>query len=186
MKRIGVDIDDVMTTTSAVYLDRVEKMLNRKFNREDLTEYLFEDSLDLSLAEVERVWQVLLQDDIWENMPTLEGMQPTVERLQKKYPLFIVTSRPILLKEKTEKWLANMKINYDKLIFTDMTTKLKYITEENISLTHFIEDRWDFAWELAAGGIEVLLFDQPWNRKQAVCPGMRRVQNWQEIEKLLL
>ncbi|RLD16219.1 MAG: hypothetical protein DRI36_06005 [Caldiserica bacterium] len=186
MKRIGIDIDGVLTDTANVFLDYVYRIYGKRYTVSQITDYFFEEVLDLSIEEVNRIWEEIFRDNIWENLPPIDGAVEVVQELQRKYPIYIITARPEIALEGTKKWLENYGIKYEKLIIANLDTKVGFMRKENINLTYFIEDRWEFAVEFAKEGIFVFLLNQPWNIKKGDFPGVRRVNNWKEIGEILL
>ena len=56
--------------------------------------------------------------------------------------------------------------------------------KEAKSVLH-IEDNLTYAEEIANAGINVILFDYPWNRKENLNPLIRRVSSWIEVIPLI-
>ncbi|HLD29330.1 MAG TPA: hypothetical protein VJC03_03225, partial [bacterium] len=160
-KIVGIDIDGVLADTAGFFLDRVHQYLGKRFHMESVTEYFFEDCLDLTVKEVEEVWRRMTEEGKWEKIPLIKGVKESILPIQSKFPLHIITARPQVTEGATKIWLEKHGIRYASLIFANLDTKVDFLKKYNLQLTHFIEDRWDFALEFSGHGIEVLLLDQP-------------------------
>jgi len=185
MKKIGVDVDGVLTDTAKVFLDYVYRIYGKKYRVEDITEYFFEEILDLTIEEVNYVWERIFEDNIWETLPPIEGAVENLKEIQKKYPVFVITARPDFAREGTEKWFKRYDIHYERLVIANLDTKVGFLKKEGLELDYFIEDRWDFAVEFAQEEIDVFLLNQPWNINKGNFKRVRRVNNWNEIKDLL-
>ncbi|MEA3507143.1 MAG: hypothetical protein U9R36_06625 [Elusimicrobiota bacterium] len=165
MKNIGVDIDGVIVDTVEVYLQYIYKVTGRRFKQKDITEYFFEDCLAISREEVTKAVEMMFEEDIWDSIPFYDGALDALKKIGSEHNLYIITSRPPVAKKSTQAWIQKRGIPAEKTIFTDMDSKLDYIKEHDLELDCFIEDRLEFALEVAQEVPEVLLMDRPWNRR---------------------
>jgi uncharacterized HAD superfamily protein len=55
-----------------------------------------------------------------------------------------------------------------------------------IGADYMIEDGPEYALDVASKGINVLLYDAPWNRKHVFPDNVKRIYSWSEIEKIVL
>ncbi len=176
MKNIGVDIDGVIVNTALVYLDYIEKVCGRKFSPEQVTSYFFEDCIEVSPRQAALAMEKMIGDCIWDEIPFYEGALESLREMGEKHNLYIVTSRPPKAVTATRKWVRDCSIPAREVIFTDMESKLRPLEKRKIKLDYFIEDRWEFASEIASSGATVFLVDRPWNRDFPVNRGIIRVK----------
>lgn len=178
---IGTDLDGVIADSDPVYRFFIKKFLGRELKREDVTSFFYEDCLGISAAEMNKVWDFFNEEKGWEKIEPVAGAIECLNKFAIKNKIFVVSSRPVFLEKVTKDWLDSHKINYDKLILTDGQPKLNVV--KDLSITHFIEDRLDYAQDMAKAGIKVLLFDYPWNQHSEKQSNLFRVGNWGEINE---
>jgi uncharacterized HAD superfamily protein len=181
MNHIGVDIDGVIVDTVEIYLQYIYKVTGRQFEQKDITEYFFEDCLDIAKEEVTKAVEMMFEEDVWGSIPFYDGALDALKRIGGEHNLYIITSRPSVAKKTTLAWIQKHGIPAAQTIFTDMDSKLDYIKEHGLELDCFIEDRLEFALEVAAEVPQVLLMDRPWNREYDNSNGLVRVKDWAEI-----
>ncbi len=181
MKNIGIDIDGVILDTVEVYLNYIERVTGKKYCQEDITEYLFENCVDITEEEMSMALGKMIEDDIWGEIPFYPEALKSLRHIGTKKNLYIKTSRPEVARESTLQWIKEHDIPVRRAVFTDMESKLSYIKDENIKLDCFVEDRFKFALEVAGDGVKVLLVDRPWNKKYKLENGIVRVKNWNQI-----
>ncbi|MFA5779555.1 MAG: hypothetical protein WC947_05425 [Elusimicrobiota bacterium] len=178
---IGTDLDGVIADSDPVYRFFIKKFLGRELKREDVTSFFYEDCLGISVEEMNRVWDFFNEEKGWEKIEPVAGAIECLNKFASKNKIFVVSSRPVFLEKVTKDWLDKYKVNYDKLILTDGQPKLNVI--KNLNITHFIEDRLDYAQDMAKAGIKVLLFDYPWNQHSEKQLNLFRVENWGDINE---
>ncbi|MGM0441319.1 MAG: 5' nucleotidase, NT5C type [Elusimicrobiota bacterium] len=185
MKNIGIDIDGVILDTVEVYLDYIEKVSGKRYQKPQITDYLFENCLDITEEEMSMALGMMIEDNIWGEIPFYRQALESLKRIGTEKNLYIITSRPEVAREPTLKWIEKHGIPAHKVVFTDMETKLDYIERENIKLDCFVEDRFKFALEVSGAGVKVLLMDRPWNKKYELENGIVRVRDWEHIVDLI-
>lgn len=178
---IGTDLDGVIADSDPVYRFFIKKFLGRELKREDVTSFFYEDCLGISVAEMNRVWDFFNNEKGWEKIEPVAGAVEFLNKFAVKNKVFVVSSRPAFLEKDTKEWLERYEVNYNKLILTDGQPKLNAI--KNLNISHFIEDRLDYAQEMAKAGIKVLLFNYPWNQHNEKQPNLYRVENWNDINE---
>lgn len=178
---IGIDIDGVIADSDPVYRMFIKKYLGKDLKREEVTSFFYEDCLGISSGEMDKVWDLFNEEQGWNIIEPVEGAVECLNKFSSKNKIFVISSRPAFLENVTRNWLEQYRIKYDKLILTDGLPKLDAV--KNLGITHFIEDRLDYAVEMAKNGIKVLLFDYPWNQCDEKQPNLFRVKNWSDINE---
>ena len=82
--------------------------------------------------------------------------------IQNEFPF--ITARPDDTKEKTEEMLDNILGNITSNVKLTICKKSKIESVKEEGITHYIEDRWKYARELADNEVKVFLRLKPWNR----------------------
>lgn len=105
MKRIAIDMDDVLADTSLKIIDQVNLRLNKNYNHADLLE---SDALKLAFyQDYQSDNQFLWEPGFFLDIAVKEDAVEVVKQLQEKYEVFVVsaaTEFPESMKEKLT-WL---------------------------------------------------------------------------------
>ncbi len=182
-KRIGVDFDDVL----ADFCRYIVAMYNAKHGTSHKVETMDEIYLD-KLWGGSREEAVDFVNDYFPftgETPPIKGVKEALETLAKDHELILITGRPETAMEVTHGWLEThlpgiFKTTYFTNQFTDpeKMSKAKFCKAHGIDV--MIDDFRGTALDMAAAGIPVLLFDQPWNQGE-MPSGVTRVHSWQEV-----
>jgi len=127
----------------------------------------------------------------YQTIPPFEETVRTIKKLAEYHELHVVTGRTEFLSVATEAMLAQY--------FPDIFTSIEYMGMfsghnlskgdvcEQIRADLLIDDHMMHAEQVAAKGIQVLLFGEyPWNQGKILSPHITRVRDWAEVEKVLL
>ncbi len=118
----------------------------------------------------------------------VEDSVDTLKNILKDHEIIIITSRPISWKEKTEKWIGKhlSKINAKGIYSGDFHSQGKTKAEicEELKIVLMIEDNKNYALECAKRGIQVILFDKPWN-VGINHENIKRINSWTEAIKII-
>ena len=185
MKKIGIDIDGVLTDVYNWYLINGKKyadslgksLVNEKGydakEMYDLTDEEFTDFIDKT------IWNYSKDE------PARKDAKETLEKLlDNNYELIIITARYKAdkdnengkkMRECVKKWLNNNGLKYSNIIFSDDKTK---ICKDN-SIDLMIEDKPDTIINLS-NYIPVICFNAPYN-ENIKGKNIYRVFNWNEV-----
>ncbi len=183
---IGVDIDEVV----AEFLDSFNDFLkNEKGILRTKEQYGDQNWFEwLPPEQKDQIVEEFRQSHYFSDMPVVSDAQKSLTELAKTNTIFFVTSRAVDIKDKTHAWLKNnFAIPHTVLHAhnhwaaahkTVPTSKVEFCKQHNIDF--IVEDGAAFSLQCANGGIPVILFDRPWNRKLPNHPLITRVHNWTE------
>jgi uncharacterized HAD superfamily protein len=106
--------------------------------------------------------------------------------LARHAPLRFVTAR--IWSESITEWLyLNLPgVSHEKITVIASGApegKLQILNE--LEIRFFVEDRIETCRQLKKAGIQPFLFDQPWNRNEAV-DGFIRIENWTRLKEWVL
>ena len=111
----------------------------------------------------------------------------SVKSLIEDHEIFIITSRPLIYKERTGKWVKKHLSDVPLTIIHSsdfhggqLKTKVEICKDLGIQL--MIEDHKSYSLECANVNIKVILFDKPWN-KDVKHKNIVRVKDWIEALK---
>jgi 5'(3')-deoxyribonucleotidase len=174
MKRIAVDMDDVMADTSMKIVDEINNRVNKSYNYHDLfaeTPLKYEFYQDYLANN-----SFLKEPGFFSDIAVKEDAIQVLAALQNHYEIFIVsaaTEFPNSLKEKIE-W---MSIHFPFISWTNIVfCGHKYM----IQADYLIDDH---EKNLKTFTGTPILFTAPHN---TMITGYERVNNWLEVKELFL
>lgn len=183
-KNIAVDIDCVIGDSDKIFRKHINKYFDINLKKEDITHYYYDKVLGISQKQIEKFWDYFTEKKLWLDIPLLPLAKSSIDYLNDKYDVIIISSRDEKIKDITEKWLDKYKIKYKNLILLKKAeNKLSKILQKNIDLHAIIEDRLDIAKSFSKEGIKVFLFNYQWNQngKKHLNKNIIRVNGWRGI-----
>lgn len=191
MKRIYVDLDDVISRTTDTYSAIIEQEFGRQVRFEDLTCFDLKVSFKLTDREYHHFFDRIHQPDILMNFDPVPGAKEMMARwTDAGHGVDIVTGRPPSARETSLAWLDRQKIAFSKFIMVDKYSRSGDDHPGVISKTQLmarpydlaVEDSLDTALFLAEHmDVPVLLYDRPWNGRPVTHPNIIRVGSWRQI-----
>jgi 5'(3')-deoxyribonucleotidase len=174
MKRIAIDMDEVIADAYLRIIDWYERDFSRRITMEELQGKSF---MDVVLPEHrDKIREYLHTDGFFKDMSVIEGSQEVIFELSKKYEIFITTAAmefPTSFVHKYE-W---MKAHFPFIPWTHIV----FCGDKSIiHADYLIDDRSRHFKHFTGQGI---LFTSPHNVHETWTP---RVNNWQEVAALLL
>lgn len=180
--RIAIDIDEVLADLFRDFLSYYNDLEGTSFRWEDFGEYDWWISFGISKDDL-----FSLFDDYMLSHPsiaTVDGAKAGIKYLKdKNHELVVVTSRPKHLEKPTLDWLnVHFGDSFDKVVFggsysSKSFSKGDVCVEEGCEF--LIEDQIRYAEDSAKKGVNVVLFNKPWNQRKV--SGITRVNDWAEI-----
>jgi len=172
MQRIAIDMDGVLADVYHQFFKMDEADFGRRRPMEEVAGKPERDGFP-------HIMQYVHTKDFFRTAPLIEGCVPVMEELNKKYELYIVSAAmefPKSLEEKLE-WMNRHFpfISWQQIVFCGS----KQIVQADIMIDDHFRNLDSFK------GNTSLLFTQPHNVK-ANTGRHQRVNNWEDISKLLL
>ena len=180
MKTLMIDMDDVITRGN--FYKYIEEFNGKKIDMDKTTNYyIIQESIE---DNKEEFWKYVENKDLYKDAPLFEDCYEVLEKLNKKYDVYIVTS--YLWRESIDLSAKNLgyKYNYlkEKLPFIDQT---KYIFTTNKSLLKF-----DIKIDDKIANLDncktKILYNSWHNKHEKYDENVIRVNNWKEIGDVLL
>lgn len=194
MKRIYVDLDDVISRTTDTYSAVIEKEFGRQVRFEDLTCFDLKVSFQLTEKEYRHFFDRIHQPDMLMGFDPVPGAKEMMARwVGAGHRVDIVTGRPPSARDVSLAWLDRQRIAYTEFIMVDKYNRCGedhpgVISREQLTARPYdlaVEDSLDTALFLSEQmGVTVLLYDRPWNTRPAAPSGVIRVASWQDIGAL--
>lgn len=183
---LAFDIDGVVADTMTVFVSLARERYGfSSLTREDLRRYDL-SCLDMPREILDELICLTLDDDHTRQLPPIEGAVPVLTKLARHAPLRFVTAR--IWPESIIAWLQATltDVPSDRIeVFATGLPEAKCDLLRDLQIKHFVDDRIETCWLLAANGIQPLLFDQPWNRGPETLP-FPRIENWQQLSQRLM
>jgi len=194
MKRIYVDLDDVISRTTDTYSAVIEQEFGKQVRFEDLTCFDLKVSFELTDREYRHFFELIHQPEVLMGFEPVSGAGKMLARwIDAGHRVDIVTGRPPAAREASMAWLDQQKIAYTDFIMVDKYNRSGDDHPGMISKTQLmacqydlaVEDSLDTAFFLAEHmDVKVFLYGRPWNVLPAQHPNIIRVGSWQDIAVL--
>lgn len=185
--RIGIDIDGVLQNIDEFIFDYGSKYCYEHNIDFEIHESEYDESklLGISSEQAEKFWNEYLVKYVTEYRPR-EFAKEVIDILKENNKIYIITARNEYglpkeeyghMQELTKRWFEENEIYYDKLIFSP-ENKVNICLENEIDV--IVED-WDKnIKELSDAGINVICFDNPYN-KNSKGENITRAYSWYDI-----
>lgn len=174
MKRIAIDMDEVMADANLRFMDWYERDFGKRITVEEIHGKFFREVV---LPEHrERTIKYLHTEGFFKDMAVIEDSQEVIEKLSKKYEIFIATAAmefPTSFVHKYE-WV---KQHFPFIPWTHIV----FCGDKSIIHADYLIDDHTRNFKRFSG--QGILFTSPHNVNESWSP---RVNNWQEVAKLLL
>jgi 5'-nucleotidase len=173
MKRIAIDMDDVLADAEGRFFELAKLRYGLDINPIDLHDKTWAQAANVPHEEI---WAWLFEEDFFRKMKVKPHSQEVVKKLSNKYEIFIVSAAvefPQSMKEKLD-WLHEFFpfIDWKYVVFCGH----KYM----IKADYLIDDHQK---NLATFTGKPILYSAYHNKN---VKGYTRVEDWKEVEKLLL
>ena len=185
MKKIGIDIDEVLSETVAGFLAFYNEKHGTQFYFDQIVEYSFSKIFGITPEIEKSELMAFFASTSFAELATVNGSNEAIKELSKNYELYAVSSRPPQLMKLTSVWLnKHFQGCFKEVILIDShfdSSKNKSQICLQKHLDYFVEDVLSYAEDCAGSGVEVFLLDKPWNQGTINSKNIIRVKNWLEI-----
>lgn len=189
--KIGVDLDEVIVEFSKGYFEFYNSKYKTNFQFKDIFSYNLWEVLGISREESFKLADEFYDSEDFDEVELVKDSKESIVKLADTHELFIVTARPIRIREKTDyffnKNFPNLpyRIIYSGDLFSEQGSRKSDICA-NLGIEFLVEDNLNYALESAEKGVKVLLLNKPWNKDGKMHEDVVRVDNWKGIlEKII-
>ena len=182
---IAIDIDEVVVEFIRGYIRILEKN-GIKVEYDKTHSYIFWESYPLTREQAIKFADEFFDSEFFENIELVAGAKEAIIQLEKKNELFFLTSRPLSIKDKTQRFMEKHFPNSNiTLVFSgdfhkdNGKTKAEICRELKIPV--IIEDNKNYALECAKSGVKAFLIAKPWNVDAENHENIIKVNSWGEI-----
>jgi|SRR3989344_3702307 len=184
--KIGIDFDDVINEFTDSLMDFYHKKYGKKVVREEIKNWDWGLYWGIDREEATKRVDEFHATHNLEDIKPLENALESLKLLMKTHEVIIITGRPVRFKQKVQSWLKN-KINEElEIIHAGEWHKGQGASKAEIckklDIPLLLEDAPDTAMDCANNGINVILFNKPWNH-EVKHKLIFRVENWKEAMK---
>lgn len=187
--KIGIDIDNVISDTFRIFLERFNSFFARKVQYEEIFDFHYL----VKYAGVEKkqaelfIEETIHSDKFHEELAPFEEAVEAIRNWSNRgYTIHYITARPPTIRYLTANWLMRFGFMVPHATL-DMLDPDKYKEDTvfkkeavaRIGIDILIEDSREIARVVE---IPVFLFDRPWN-KGKMPKNVKRVDSWKEINK---
>jgi 5'(3')-deoxyribonucleotidase len=174
MKRLCIDMDETIADAATEYLARYNRDQGARISKADLLGRIFYDVVKPEHRELARGY--FHSDDFFVDLPVIPDSQRVLAALAKKYEVFIASAAM----EFPTSFLPKFRWLECHFPFLD-PMKFVFCGDKSILQADYLID--DSAYHFQNFRGEGILFSAPHNHG---VEGYRRVQDWNEVERLFL
>lgn len=190
--RIGVDADDTLFDFVGNYTLFHNWKYKTNLKKEDFKTYSFNHARGGTMKQAINTVNEFYKTDFFKEMQPFPEAIEIIQKLKENNELFVVTSRPNHIKEKTiEQILEHFQDAFLEMFFSSNyytraknSGKTKAEICRDLEASLLIDDSLVYAKQCVEIGIKAILLDSPWNQNGYV-KGITRVKDWKEIGDLL-
>lgn len=187
--RIGIDLDDVAVDSITAIIGFHNEKSGACLTKGDRHSYnLWEVWGGTREEAIEKVNEFFATDTAWDLDPMPGSVKALTALKEKGHELFIITARDKDSVGKTEKWIEKnfprlfAGVHFGNAYNLSGEPRKKSEMCKEVGVEMLVDDHLENAFDCAAAGIRVLLFDQPWNRQELTLPkNVERVFSWDEV-----
>ncbi len=194
-RRIGIDLDDTLVDFNSALREWHNEECRTSLRRDDFKSYSLNETLGETEEEINQKMNDFYNSGYFENIQPIPGAIAAIEKLSKREELFLITSRPDFLNEKTIESLNRFfpgkfldiihSINHYSKRKNSGKSKVEICRD--LGASRLIDDSLDYIMQcLETGEVRGLLFgNYPWNQLNGLPTNIIRVKNWREaLEKI--
>jgi 5'(3')-deoxyribonucleotidase len=191
MKKIAIDLDEILSDTLTSVLDYYNTIHKTSIKREDFHSYNYWEIWGGSRERAVKLIADYYKTDYFKNIKPVAGSIDGINKLKELgYEMYVVTGRSVEYKKQAINWLDKYFKNMFKDIFfadtfsVDIETKKKSeICKEN-GLKLIVEDDPYHIEDCTKAGIEVIYIEYPWNKNKEFKNAIK-VSSWKEIPETI-
>ena len=182
--KIGIDIDDVVIELVSSFCKFYNSKHKGDLCIEDFKGYYLSTILPINREEEYPFFKEFHDSEDFDEISFIRNAKESIDKLKQDHELVFITARNLDWKQKTLNFF-NKHFNGDdfKLVFSGDIYGGRRPKEEickEMGINVLIEDHHEKTLNYANAGIDVILFDRPWN-KNTSHDKITRVHNWNEI-----
>ncbi len=189
--KIAIDLDEVLGDFVGAFLRWYNHRFGTKWTREDIVHYYVEDAMNISKDEAHQRIRHFYTEEVG-NISPLVGAVSATRMLAGKHDLFVISARHSYLRASTEQWLEQhfpgifegVHLTQDGLQ-SGSKEKTKAEICKELGCKVLVDDASHHVEPFLGTGIQVIIFNHPWNVYHRFPPSVKRADSWQEVIGLI-
>lgn len=188
--KIVFDLDEVLNEFVRSFILFYEKKSGNKINFEDIRSYNFwENGIGKDREEAASLVNEFYNSEYYNRIVVaLHSQEVVKEIMEKGHDIFIVTSRPDNIRERTKEFVkSNFSDKIEIIHSNDFFKEGKRSKAEivkDLGAEIMVEDNLRYAMECSEKGIKVFLLNKPWN-KQEIIEGDKNIIRVDDLNEVL-
>lgn len=188
---IGIDLGEVVFEFVRGYLRIYELRYGKKAPAfEEIYTPDIWKVLEITKTEENELMDDFYHSELFKNLALTEGANEGVHALAESDDIYFITSRPRKLIPQT---IASLDKHFYDIVFNVFYSgdrhngqgKKKAGICKQFNIKTIVEDDPRSSLECANNGIDVILFDRPWNQDIKNINNLKRANGWRELPALL-
>ena len=187
MKKIGVDLDEILSDTLTSVLEYFNKLYIKSHKKEHFYTYNYWDILGGTKEGSIKFVDDYYKTDYFTNIKPIKDAYRNLVKLKKLgHELYVITGRSETYEKQTRDWVEKHYPDIFSEIFFVNTFSNSLIPIKKSQVCNMngikllIEDNPDYIIDCTDNGVEVLFLDYPWNKGKEF-KNATRVYSWDEI-----
>lgn len=186
MKRVGVDLDDIVANFNQAFIPYMNRILGTNVTYETHRSFFFPDVYGVPMTEMHVYLTDFCHKGGHNSIRLIPGAFAGLKLLEKRYELHLITSRCESLADITCDWLSAHGVNvFTDYHFTNSASllhpekrRLKSEVCKQLGVVALFEDALHNANDVASAGIPVIMPSRPWNEGGNVHQLVHRTSGW--------
>lgn len=184
--KIAFDIDGVLINFNDSFLDIAKNKFGvlKNVTRDNVVHYNYWECIDISKEKCFEIVDYVLENPFECGVKPIKGAVESLTHLSKYTDLLLVTARQERFIKVTKDLIYSILPNVDKSKITILheSGRKKYKILKDLGVTFFVDDKLSTCQNLVQNGINVILFDSPWNQSNEK---FYRTNCWKEISNFI-
>lgn len=160
---ITTDLDGVVVDFTTPFIDYCNAKYGTSFRSEDFTHHTLARTFGCDRSRVMKDLDEFYKTEAFLKLPAMPGSVEAISKIAETNTIFGSTSRPIYIKDETETCLRENFGRSISGVYFSTKNERKVDISIDLGAKYHLEDNLDYAAEFKGSGVEVLLFDSPWN-----------------------
>lgn len=189
--RIGVDVDEIIADTLNALIRFHNEAYGTNLKKSDFFSYECHEVWGGTNEEAIAKWFEFFETEYFVAIEPLAGALPGLMALKEHgHELFAITARQHFIADRTKNWINThfpdifSGISFGNRCGIEGVRKTKSAMCAELGITVLIEDDLHHAMDCSQHGIEVLLFDYPWNQRELPAHTYR-VFSWDDVIRIV-
>jgi len=187
---IGIDIDEVTANMMDGLLTFFYRKTGTRLKASDFHTTNWWEVWGGNREEAIKIYFEFSESPHFDDIIPVKDAIDSINQIREKLPVYMITSRPLIHKNKTEEWLTkhfgenHPPVVYSSDFYNEGKARTKAEICQELGVETIVEDNREYALNCAEAGINAILFDRPWNQ-DVKHDNLIRVDGWKGVMQYL-